>query len=230
MHRIEDLEEIIQYKFNNVNLLRNALTHSSYASENGKSYRANNERLEFIGDAYLGAVIGTKLFTVMQDTQEGVLSRKRAEIVCEQSLADIARENHIGDYLLLGKGEAAHNGKDKDSILSDAMEAVIGAVYLDGGFEACQKLILTIFAEKIRLAIKGELIKDYKSELQKRVQHIYHENSLQYILTDESGPAHDKSFTVEVLHRGRTLGCGTGKSKHKAEQEAAKAVLKKGVF
>lgn len=230
MCKLEELQSTIQYNFTNKNLLINALTHSSYASEHGKSYRSNNERLEFIGDAYLGAIVGTKLFTVMQDTQEGILSRKRAEIVCETSLADIARTIKLGDYLYLGKGEAMQHGYDKDSILADAMEAVIGAVYMDGGFEACRRLVLALFSEKIRKAIKGELIKDFKSELQRRVQHKYHENALEYVLIKESGPAHDKSFTVELRHKGVSLGIGTGKSKLKAEQAAAEAVLRKEVF
>lgn len=230
MCRIEELQSTIQYRFDNETLLVNALTHSSYASENGKNYRSNNERLEFIGDAYLGAVVATKLYSVMDDTQEGILSRKRAEVVCESTLADVARSIGLGKYILLGKGEDAHNGREKDSILSDAMEAVIGAIFLDGGFDACREVILRLFAEKIRMAIKGELIHDFKSELQRRIQHRFHENRLEYVVIAESGPAHDKTFTVEVRHRDEPIGEGSSKSKLKAEQAAAESVLKKGVF
>ena len=230
MRRIEDFENSIEYSFKDKNLLKNALTHSSYASENGKSYIANNERLEFLGDAFLGAVIASKLFSVMNNEKEGVLSKKRAEIVCEQTLADIAKSIDLGDYLFLGNGEESQGGRDKSSILSDALEAVIGAIYLDGGFEECRDVVLRLFSSKIRLSIKGDLVttRDFKSELQQKVQEKYHENRIEYVLVGEEGPAHKKLFTVELRLKGKSLGRGEGSSKGKAEQAAAEAVLKKG--
>lgn len=228
MRGIEELQERIEYTFKDEQLLINALTHSSYTSEHGKSYRRNNERLEFIGDAYLGAVIGKKLYGIMCDSHEGVLSRKRAEIVCKESLADVAKGISLGDYIFLGRGEDMHNGRENISILADAMEAVIGAVMMDGGYEACQKLVLSLFFDKIRLAVKGELIKDYKSELQQKFQQKYHENMIEYVLIKDEGPAHDKTFTVELRHNGETLATGVGKSKLKAEQSAAQYALSEG--
>lgn len=225
---LEKLQDSIDYHFTNEKLLVTALTHSSYAQEHGYSYSANNERLEFIGDAYLGAVVAKKLYDIMSEVQEGVLSRKRAEVVCEATLAEVARRINLGDYLLLGKGEFKHNGADKPSILSDAMEAVIGAVFLDGGFEECKRLVLDLFMDKIRLAVKGELVKDWKSELQRAVQEKYRENKLEYVLLEESGPAHDKLFVMEVRHNGVSIATGSGKSKLKAEQAAASAALEKG--
>ncbi len=225
---LDKLQQELEYKFEDEMLLINALTHSSYTSEHSYGYVANNERLEFIGDAYLGAVVGMKLYDIMKDVQEGVLSRKRAEIVCEETLADIARSLSLGNYILLGHGESIHHGNDKPSILSDAMEAVIGAVFIDGGFDECRRVVLNLFINKIRLAVKGELIKDWKSELQREIQSKYRENRIEYVLIEESGPAHDKSFVMEVRIMGKPVAVGKGKSKLKAEQAAAEAALKKG--
>lgn len=223
------LEERINYQFNNKKLLEIALTHSSYAREQGKSYEFNNERLEFIGDAYLDAVIGQKLYDIMNTAEEGILSKRRAAIVCEESLADVARSIGLGDYIRLGKGEAASNGADKDSILSDALEAVCGAVIMDGGFEAGKKVINTLLTEKTRLAVKGKLLVDYKSDLQELVQAKYKSSvRISYSVVAEDGPAHDKTFTVSVSANDKVLGTGTGKSKAKAEQAAASDAIMKG--
>lgn len=228
MGTFDKLEEKIGYSFKDEKLLTIALTHSSYSAENGKSYRFNNERLEFIGDAYLDAIVGAKLYDILPDEHEGVLSKDRAAIVCEGSLASISREIGLGDYLMLGKGEDNCGGRDKESILADAMEAVIGAMITDGGFKTGRRVVLNLFGEKIRLAIKGKLFHDYKSTLQEKLQEKHKSVSIEYAIVSESGPDHDKQFTVAVTVNGRKLGEGSGKSKKDAEQEAAKTVILKG--
>ena len=230
MVNFDRLEKKIGYSFKDKDLLKTALTHSSYASEHKMNYETNNERLEFIGDAYLDAVIGHKLFDIMKTSHEGVLSRNRADIVREDTLADIARKINLGDYLYLGKGEEQNGGRNKDSILSDAFEALLGAVILDSGFGQCEKLVLELFADKIQQAVEGKLNKDYKSRLQEALQEKYRSVKINYVLTSTSGPDHDKTFNVHVELDGKVLGSGTGKSKAKAEQAAAKEVLSKGDY
>lgn len=224
----DKLEQNIGYSFNDEKLLITALTHSSYSAENGKSYRFNNERLEFIGDAYLDAIIGAKLYDILPDEHEGVLSKDRAAIVCEGSLASISREIGLGGFLFLGKGEDNCGGRNKDSILADAMEAVIGAMIIDGGFDIGRNVVLELFGKKIRLAIKGKLFHDYKSSLQEKLQEKHKGVSIEYAIVSESGPDHDKLFTVAVTVNGKKRGEGLGKSKKDAEQEAAKTVILKG--
>lgn len=224
----KELLDIIEYEFNNPDLLKRALTHSSFASEKRMSYDFNNERLEFIGDAYIDAVVGAKLFLIMNTAQEGILSRTRASIVCEESLADVARSINLGKYLYLGKGEDLSGGRDKDSILADALEALFGAIILDGGFEEGNRVILNLLESKIRLAVKGKLNKDFKTKLQEIVQEKYQAVRINYVLKSETGPDHDKMFTVDVVLEDKILGTGEGKSKAKAEQAAARDVLLKG--
>ncbi len=228
MNDLSTIQNVIGYSFNNENLLRTALTHSSYTSEHGKSYSSNNERLEFIGDAYLDAIIGHKIYDILRDSKEGVLSRKRAEIVCETSLAEIARELELGSYLLLGNGEELTGGRDRESMLADALEALIGAVIIDGGFTEGKRVVLNLFEQKIRDAVQGRLDNDYKSKLQEMIQKKYRNNEIKYRIIDESGPAHDRTFTAEVCFKGRVLAKGIGKSKAKAEQAAAMEVITKG--
>jgi len=218
----------IEYSFTNAELLETALTHSSYASEHGLRYELNNERLEFIGDAYVDAVVGGRLFEIMQDAHEGTLSRNRADVVCEESLADAARNINLGEFIRLGKGENASGGRDKDSILADAFEALVGAIIVDGGYDEGKRVILSLLEDKINLAVEGKLNKDYKSRLQEIVQEKYHGVSIKYILTDEKGPDHDKVFAVDAVVNDKVLGSGEGKSKAKAEQAAARDVLTKG--
>ncbi len=228
MINISELENRIGYSFKNKDLLKTAMTHSSYASEHGLSYELNNERLEFIGDGYLDAIIGNKLYTIMSNSHEGALSRNRADVVREESLADIARKIKLGDYLYLGKGEESHGGRNKNSILADAFEALVGAVISDGGFNKGEELVLRLFDEKIDQAVKGKLNKDYKSKLQEKLQEKYRSVKIEYSLVSESGPDHDKTFSVQVAVDGKVLGKGSGKSKAKAEQAAAEHVLSKG--
>lgn len=223
------LLETIGYSFKNTELLTIALTHSSYASEHRLGYEFNNERLEFIGDAYVDAVVGARLFEIMDKAREGVLSRNRADVVCEESLAEAARNMGLGDYLSLGKGEDASGGRDKDSILADAFEALMGAIIMDGGYEAGRKVILEMLDAKIDLAVKGKLDKDFKTRLQEKLQEIDHKARIRYLIVDEEGPDHNKIFTVELAVNDKVIGRGRGRSKAKAEQAAAEDALSKGI-
>lgn len=225
---IENLENRINYSFKDKDLLKTALTHSSYASEHGISYEMNNERLEFIGDGYLDAIVGSWLFDIMKTSHEGTLSRDRADVVREESLADVARTICLGDYIMLGHGEETNGGREKDSILSDAFEALLGAIYVDGGFEPLKTVVYELFKNKVQQAVDGKLNKDFKSRLQEYLQEKYKAVRIKYILTSESGPDHDKTFNVNVELDGKVLGSGSGKSKAKAEQAAACDVLSKG--
>ena len=191
-------------------------------------YALNNERLEFIGDAYVDAAVGAELFMIMKNAPEGVLSKNRADVVREESLADAARGIDLGEYIYMGKGEEATGGRSKDSILADTFEALIGAIIIDGGYEAGKNVILSLLENKIKLAVEGKLRQDYKTMLQEKLQEKDHEVKIKYNTVSESGPDHNKTFTVEVNIGGITLGSGSGKSKSKAEQEAAKDALSRG--
>lgn len=221
---LEELQEKLEYSFNNPGLLKDALTHSSYANENKKDRVVSNERLEFLGDSVLGLTVAAMIFDGNPDMSEGQMTRLRAELVCERSLAGIAADIDIGKYLQLGRGEDKGDGRKRPSILADAVEAVIAAIYLDGGFKPVEKLIKKHFASLATI----EVIKntDYKTELQEIVQEKAGQ-TLSYHITDESGPDHMKSFSVEVRLNAQFLGCGTGKSKKVAEQVAAKSALEK---
>ncbi len=224
----KELLEKIGYEFKDESLLKNALTHSSYSSEHRMDYALNNERLEFIGDAYVDAAVGAELFMIMKNAPEGVLSKNRADVVREESLADAARGIDLGEYIYMGKGEEATGGRSKDSILADTFEALIGAIIIDGGYEAGKNVILSLLENKIKLAVEGKLRQDYKTMLQEKLQEKDHEVKIKYNTVSESGPDHNKTFTVEVNIGGITLGSGSGKSKSKAEQEAAKDALSRG--
>jgi len=218
-----ELEKAIGYTFRNKALIRNALTHSSYANENRGSSCPDNERLEFLGDSILGFVVADYLFRHYQDRLEGDLTRIRADLVCEGNLAKAARSVHLGDYLLLGNGEDNNGGRNRDSILADATESVLAAAYLDSGFEAAKgivdRLILTDIPTKARNF-------DYKTSFQELVQREKNQ-SIHYVLVGESGPDHDKKFEVEVILNGSVVGHGSGTSKKRAEQEAAKNAIQK---
>ena len=165
MKEVNELLEKLGYKFRDESLLVNALTHSSYSSEHKMPYASNNERLEFIGDAYVDAAVGAEIFMIMKDAPEGVLSKNRADVVREESLADAARGIGLGDYIYMGKGEEATGGRNKDSILADCFEAVIGAIITDGGYDAGRKVVLDLLGDKISLAVAGKLRNDYKTML-----------------------------------------------------------------
>ena len=228
MADFNELENKISYEFKNKELLKNALVHSSYASEHGYKYSENNERLEFLGDAYLDAVVGYELFKLNKPAHEGELSRDRADVVCESSLAEVARSIDLGKYILLGKGEIANHGEQKESILSDAFEALLGAIVIDGGYAEVSRVITELFKNQITLANEGKLNRDFKSKLQEKLQAKYKAVQIKYVLKSETGPDHDKTFNVEVVMDGKVLGKGSGKSKSKAEQAAAENVLAKG--
>lgn len=219
---MEVLEKKLGYKFNNEKLLKNALTHSSYANEvrNGIT---SNERLEFLGDSVLSVIVADYLFKNFTDIPEGELTKLRASLVCEKSLCAFSREISLGEFLFLGKGEEKGGGRERDSILADAFEAVLGAIYLDGGMEAASKHVLRFVKAELKHT-DDEVFKDYKTALQEIIQR-NPEESVSYILKGESGPDHNKIFEVEVHLNSNVIGVGKGKNKKQAEQMAAKQAL-----
>lgn len=226
MSNIQGLEEKIGYRFQDKELLKNAVTHSSYIKENGRSEKSN-ERLEFLGDAFFDAIIGEALYKIFPQKEEGFLSRTRAALVCEKSLAMAAAELGIGEYLLLGNGEEKGGGRHRESILADTMEAIMGAVYLDGGFEAVKAVVLDIFKDAIDDARHGKyVITDYKTALQEKLQG-KGITDIKYVLVKESGPDHNKTFQVRLEVDGRPETSGIGKNKKQAEQRAAEAMMER---
>ncbi len=212
-----DFLQIIGYEFRDMSLLGQALTHSSYANEHKMSKLENNERLEFLGDAVLEIITSEFLYNKYDEMLEGELTKLRASIVCEPTLASFAKGIGLGDYLLLGKGEDASGGRRRASVLSDAMEALIGAVYIDGGFKAAREFVVG----KLLVNLDGrKLFVDSKTHLQEIIQR-GSDKSVEYIVTAEKGPDHAKFFEVDVRHEGVTIGQGVGRSKKAAEQEAA---------
>ncbi len=224
MREISELESRIGYSFENKNYIERALTHSSYNRERNTRHR-DNERLEFLGDAFLDAIIGAELFARMDKETEGGLSKTRALIVCEKGLASVARSIDLGDYLLMGHGEAITGGRNKDSILADALEAIIGAIYLDGGYEKAQEFTLREFRDLIEGAMQGKIFSDYKSELQEMLQSGGRLVNISYHMDREEGPAHNKTFYMHMECDGKKYGSGYGKTKKEAEQNAAKASI-----
>ena len=221
---IELFEEKINYEFKNKEYILEALTHSSYSNEN-KNYPFN-ERLEFLGDSVLSIVISDYLFKKETKLPEGELTKIRANIVCEESLSEVSKNIHLGKYMLLGKGEEATGGRERISILADALEAVIAAIYLDGGIKCAREFILTNMEKIINDSIKGKIFRDYKTCLQEVLQS-NGENNIWYKLIEEKGPDHNKRFVMEVGINDTVLGIGEGKSKKDAEQVAAKCALDK---
>ena len=221
---MEALEERLGYKFKNINLLKNSLTHSSYANEVRGGF-SSNERLEFLGDSVLSIIVSEHIYNKYPNMPEGELTRLRASLVCEKSLCAFSRELGIGEFLKLGNGEDKHGGRERDSILADAFEAVLASIYLDGGMAAARKHVMNTVLRDLKHHCDEDTFKDYKTTLQEIIQR-NPEESVTYILIDESGPDHDKSFTVEVHLNSNTIGTGTGKSKKQAEQMAAKQALK----
>lgn len=216
-------ENLLDYTFLDKNLLIMALTHSTYAYEHKFDMAYANERLEFLGDGILDFVAADSLFHQKKSCDEGYLSKTRALIVCEATLAAKARELGLGSYLRLGKGEESTGGRDKPSNLANAMEALFAAVYLDGGFDAARKLILRLLDDAVRSALSGELIFDYKSKVLELAQTKGNVHSVRFEIVDESGPVHDRIYTSAVLFDDELFGQGIGHSKKLAEQDAAKA-------
>ena len=219
---IKDLETAIGYRFHNITLLQNALTHSSYANERWHDGLRSNERLEFLGDSILGMVVAEYLYKNFPDRPEGELTRMRADMVCETSLAAVAAQLDLGKHLLLGHGEEQGGGRTRASTLADAVESIIAASFLDGGMAAAEGIIRRFVLCNVPV---GKLHNaDYKTTLQELVQQKKNQ-VLTYTLVGESGPDHDKQFFVEVALNGQTIGKGSGSSKKRAEQDAARVAI-----
>lgn len=221
MSDLKELQERIGYQFREERLLRQALTHSSYANEKHMKKLSDNERLEFLGDAVLEVTTSEFLYRNHPTLPEGDLTKFRASLVCEPTLAFCTKEMELGDYLYLGKGEEQTGGRERKSILSDALEAVIGAIYLDGGFEAAKRFVERFILTDIE---HKKLFFDSKTLLQEIVQAQY-EEALHYELLGEEGPDHNKQFRVEARIGERAVGEGKGRTKKAAEQEAAYQAL-----
>ena len=219
---LSDLEKAIGYRFKNISLLQNALAHSSYANERWHDSLMSNERLEFLGDSILGMTVADYLYRNFPDRPEGELTRMRADMVCETTLAAVANRIGLGQHLLLGHGEEQGSGRSRASILADAVESVIAACYLDGGFEPAAEIIRTFILCDV--PVKKLHNVDYKTTLQELVQQKKNQ-VLSYALVGESGPDHDKQFVVKVSLNGKPVGQGTGRSKKKAEQDAARVAM-----
>ncbi|MDO5491183.1 MAG: ribonuclease III [Bacillota bacterium] len=220
------LEERLGYRFSDRRLLTAALTHSSYVREND-GQEQDNERLEFLGDAFFDAVIGEELFHMFPNKEEGFLSRVRATIVCERSLAEKAGQIGLGGFLRLGHGEEKTGGRQRSSVLADAMEAVMGAVYLDGGFDQVRRMTLALFAREIGETARGHYqTHDYKTRLQEVLQ-ARGITDIRYAVLKEDGPDHDKTFTTGLYVGGQLQSEGTGKSKKEAQQQAARNILER---
>ena len=221
---IKDLEEEIGYHFHNISLLQNALTHSSYANERWHNSLLSNERLEFLGDSILGMLVAEYLYRNFPDRPEGELTRMRADMVCEETLAGVAEKIHLGDHRLLGHGEEQGGGRTRESILADAVESVIAACFLDGGLEASLHIVKTFILVEVPVSQLHNM--GYKTKLQELVQQKKNQ-VLTYQLLAETGPDHDKHFEVAVALNGTEVGRGDGRSKKRAEQEAARLAIAK---
>ena len=221
--KMKELEQRIGYKFNQKQLLVRALTHSSYINEKKLKKTDCNERLEFLGDAVLELISSEYLFFTHKELPEGELTKLRASLVCEKSLCGFANELELGSFLRLGHGEELMGGRERPSILADAFEAVLAAIYLDGGIEPATEFVLS-FVKKALEHVENAPFKDYKTLLQEIIQK-NPEERLTYVLVGESGPDHDKRFEVDVMLNSNVIGHGIGKSKKAAEQIAAKEAL-----
>lgn len=218
---LECLEKRIGYRFSNRGLLETAMTHASYSNENGSpSY----ERLEFLGDAVLQIVISRYLFERFADVPEGLLTKYRQYLVCEATLAKIAARLSLGTHLRLGKGEAAGNGRTRPSILADAVESLLAAVYLDGGIEEAERLLLSLMEEELDNCVLNR-DGDYKTRLQQLVEQDGNEK-LEYVVIERTGPDHAPVYVMEARINSNAVGVGKGRSKHEAEQSAAKEALR----
>lgn len=220
---MKDFENRIEYKFKNPKLLEEALTHSSYANEHREKRIKCNERLEFLGDAVLSVVVADYIFENYPDLPEGELTKLRSALVCEKALYMFGKQIKLGEYLLLSRGEKNGGGAERPSIVSDAFEAVIAAIYLDGGLEAARKHILRFVIPEVK-NMRTKPFKDYKTTLQEIVQKNPGE-ILEYNMVSESGPDHDKHFVFEVYLNSNVIGKGGGRSKKEAEQNAAREAL-----
>lgn len=223
--RISELQENLEYIFKDTELLEAALTHSSYANENSLHPSKSNQRLEFLGDTVINLVVSEYLYNKYPFYPEGELTKIRAKVVCESSLALAARKIKLGDYILLGKGEEATGGRTRDSILADASEAIAGAVFLDSDYDTAKRFLVSGFeTDIVRAVAKGNLFIDYKTQLQEKLQKITKEK-LSYTVVREEGPDHNKIFYVDVYLGCDVIGSGFGRNKKEAEQLSAKEAL-----
>lgn len=221
---VEKLESRIGYIYRNKQYAINALVHSSFSNEHHSFAAKNNERLEFLGDAILDFVLSLMLYNNQANFSEGEMSKMRALIVCEASLNTCANAIGLGELIMLGKGEESNGGRNRPSILSDAMEAIIGSIYLDGGMDEAEGFIMHMLGDIYHKAVNGLLFMDYKTALQEELQKSG-DVIIQYKLMESSGPDHSKTFKISVHANGKAIGVGVGKSKKDAEQMAAKAAL-----
>ncbi len=224
VENLSEFEIIIGYKFKDSSLLKLALTHSSFANEHRLGKNEYNERLEFLGDAALDLIISKYIYNKFPKLPEGELSKLRAGIVCEGSLAKKAVEISLGKYILLGKGEEITGGRERESVLADAFESVIGAILLDGGMDAAEKYVLGLMEDVVEELKQDYRFMDCKTRLQEIIQKTSKE-PIVYEIIKEDGPAHNKVFEAEVTHCGEILGKGSGRSKKEAEQNAASDAL-----
>ena len=219
--KLEQLEKNIQYKFKNINILKTALTHTSYANENKVE---SNEKLEFLGDSILEFISSKYLYNNYKSLMEGEMTKVRATVVCEESLHKIALKHNFSDFLYLGKSESKNNGQYSKAILADSVEAIIAAIYLDSDLENAEKFIINNLSEPIAVATRNVGIKDYKTVLQEKLQ-VNGNIEIKYSIISENGPDHDKTFKSKVECNGKILGEGIGKSKKSSEMMAAKNAL-----
>lgn len=227
LRRLDNLIERLALSTPDWKLISQALTHSSFGNE---AQMEHNERLEFLGDAVLELLTSQYLYRHYPDLPEGELTRMRANLVCEKTLAEIARDLGLGDLLLLGRSQLSTGGRDRSSLLADAVEALLGAIYLQGGLAAVEPIYAKLFGEAFSALQRGELWQDYKTRLQEVVQKSAPGDALSYQVIDESGPDHNKVFAVTVSWLGRVIGHGEGHSKKAAEQAAARQALDHGMI
>lgn len=221
MEDLSKLEESIGYKFKDLNLLKNALSHTSYAYENRTQ---SNEKLEFLGDSILEFISSKFIYNNYPKLKEGEMTKVRAAVVCEESLYKIADRHNFSDFLYVGKSERMHNGNHRVAIMADSVEAVIAAIYFDSNIENAEKFIVENLKDEIEIASKNVGLKDHKTVLQEKLQ-VNGNVDIKYEIIKETGPDHDKTFTAEVKLNGKVLASGTGKTKKQAEMEAANKAL-----
>ena len=222
---LRQMEQTIGHFFSDRQLLQEALTHSTFAYEHRDKESTDNERLEFLGDAVLDLAVSDVLFRRPEKFAEGIMTKTRALVVRENTLASLAKDIGLGELLLLGKGEEATGGRDKPSNLANAMEAILGAIYLDAGYQKACQVIRNLLEDPLRLAIAGDLVYDYKSRLLELVQATRGNSILQFQIMEESGPVHERQFTAGVLVDDQLIATGIGCSKKEAEQQAAREAL-----
>ena len=221
---MKSFEDVISYKFNNKSLLETALTHSSFVNENRKYASEDYQRLEFLGDSVLGFLTAEYLFS-KENITEGIMTRMRSELVSEKALYEVAKAIDLGKYIRIGKGEEHMGGRERPSVLSDIVESVTAAIYLDSGMDAAKNFVMRFVLNDVHMA-SAEVSDDYKSALQELIQHDP-SNILSYELIEEKGPDHSKTFTFAALLNGEVVGTGSGSTKKSAEQAAARNALEK---